>query len=84
MEDVAVLADDALGLGQRFGAGHVPVADFGRHDLAGVVHTGQHVEARVGDFDHAEVHFGGGTAGAGGVGVAAGEGVEDGGFAGLR
>ena len=69
--------DAALGRGRR--RGQVDVRDVGLDDLLGLEDLGQPVEARVGDLDDADVERD--PAVAAGLGVAAGQGVEDGGLA---
>ena len=69
--------DVALGRGRR--RGQVGVGDVGLDDLLGLEDRGQRVEPRVGHLDDADVE--GDPAVAAGLGVAPGQGVEDGGLA---
>ena len=69
--------DVALGRGRR--RGQVGVGDVGLDDLLGLEDGGQRVEPLVGDLDDADVE--GDPAVAAGLGVAPGQGVEDGGLA---
>ena len=68
-----------VALGRRRRGRQVDVRDVGLDDLLGLEDAGQRVEPRVGHLDHADVE--GDPAVAAGLGVAAGQRVEDGGLA---
>ncbi len=70
-------ADMTLGRWRQ--SGQIDVRDVGLDDLLRLEHTGQDVEARIGNLDDPDIE--GDAAVAAGLGVATGEGVEDGGLA---
>ena len=83
LKDVQVLAADALALAGALGrCGNVDVLHLGGHDALGLGYLREHVDARVGHLDHADVRLSAAGAEARRVGVASGDGVEDGGLAG--